>query len=40
MRKYEIVVVGGGPGGSAAAYKARKSGASVAVVEREKLGGT
>ncbi len=37
---FDIIVIGGGPAGAAAAYKARRSGATVAVVEREKLGGT
>lgn len=37
---FDVVIIGGGPGGAAAAYRARKRGASVALVERYKLGGT
>lgn len=36
----EIVVIGGGPGGYAAAIKASQLGAKVTLVEREKVGGT
>lgn len=39
MNKYDIVILGGGPGGYVAAIKAAQLGAKVAVVEREKLGG-
>lgn len=39
-RMFDVVVVGGGPAGMGAALAARKSGASVAIVEREhRLGG-
>jgi pyruvate/2-oxoglutarate dehydrogenase complex dihydrolipoamide dehydrogenase (E3) component len=37
---YEVVVVGGGPAGVTAALRARELGAGVALVERERLGGT
>lgn len=37
--KYDIVVIGSGPGGHVAALKAAKRGRSVAVVERAELGG-
>ena len=39
MSKYDIVIIGGGPGGYVAAIKAAQLGAKVAVVERERLGG-
>ncbi len=35
-----IVIIGGGPGGYVAAIRAAQLGASVTVVEKEKLGGT
>lgn len=39
MKKYDIVVVGGGPGGYIAAVKGARMGAKVALVEKHKLGG-
>ena len=39
MSKYDILILGGGPGGYVAAIKAAQLGAKVAVVEKEKLGG-
>ena len=39
MKKYDIVILGGGPGGYVAAIKAAQLGAKVALVEKEKLGG-
>ena len=35
-----IVVLGGGPGGYAAAFEAARHGAEVVLIERERLGGT
>ena len=40
MEGYDVVVVGGGPGGCGAAYRAAKAGAKTLLVEREGcLGG-
>nr|WP_153735179.1 dihydrolipoyl dehydrogenase [Aquibacillus halophilus] len=40
MKKYEVVVIGGGPGGYVAAIRAAKLGKKVALVEADYLGGT
>jgi dihydrolipoamide dehydrogenase len=40
MEKFDVVVIGSGPGGYPAAIRAAQLGASVAVVEKEHLGGT
>lgn len=40
MNTYDIVILGGGPGGYVAAIRAAQLGKSVALVERNKLGGT
>lgn len=40
MKSYDIVVIGGGPGGYVAAIKAAKLGKKVALVEAKDLGGT
>src|SRR5579884_4042730 len=38
--EFDAVVVGGGPGGYAAALYGANAGLSIAVVERDKVGGT
>jgi pyruvate/2-oxoglutarate dehydrogenase complex dihydrolipoamide dehydrogenase (E3) component len=40
MDPFDFVIIGAGPGGEAAAYKARELGASVAVVDRRWFGGS
>ena len=40
MENVDVVVIGGGPGGYPAAIRAAQLGASVALVEREAMGGT
>ena len=39
IKSFDIVVIGGGPGGYVAAIRASQLGKSVAVIEREHLGG-
>lgn len=38
--KYDLIVLGGGPGGYVAAIRAAQLGAKVALIEKDKLGGT
>ncbi|PAD85215.1 dihydrolipoyl dehydrogenase [Niallia circulans] len=40
MKKYDVVVLGGGTGGYVAAIRASQKGKTVAVIEKDKLGGT
>ena len=40
MARYDIAVLGGGPGGYVAALHAGVKGAKVALVERDRVGGT
>jgi pyruvate/2-oxoglutarate dehydrogenase complex dihydrolipoamide dehydrogenase (E3) component len=37
---YEVIVLGGGPAGVTAALRARELGASVALIEQNRMGGT
>lgn len=39
MASYDVIVIGGGPGGYVAAIKAATSGRKTALVEKEHLGG-
>jgi pyruvate/2-oxoglutarate dehydrogenase complex dihydrolipoamide dehydrogenase (E3) component len=39
MDRFDLVIIGAGPAGEAAAYKARARGASVAIVDRDLFGG-
>jgi dihydrolipoamide dehydrogenase len=39
-KEYDITIIGGGPGGYVAALRASQLGARVALVEKERLGGT
>ena len=38
-QSFDVVVIGGGPGGYVAAIRASQLGFSVCVIEKEKLGG-
>ncbi len=40
MEKYDLVVIGAGPGGYPAAIRAAQLGAAAAIIEQEALGGT
>ncbi len=39
-REYDIAIIGGGPGGYVAAIRAAQLGAKVALVEKDRIGGT
>ncbi|MGD0220350.1 MAG: FAD-dependent oxidoreductase, partial [Acidimicrobiales bacterium] len=38
--RYDLVIIGGGPGGYAAALYGAAAGLSIAIVEKDKVGGT
>lgn len=40
MQKYDLVVIGAGPGGYVAAIRAAQLGAKVALIEKDQVGGT
>jgi dihydrolipoamide dehydrogenase len=40
LYKYDLVIIGGGPGGYVAAIRAAQLGGKVALVEKERVGGT
>jgi dihydrolipoamide dehydrogenase len=39
LKKYQLIIVGGGPGGYTAAFRAAELGMSVAIVDDNDLGG-
>lgn len=40
MKKYDVIIVGSGPGGYTSAIRAAQLGKKVAIVEKEKIGGS
>ena len=38
-KKYDVIILGGGPGGYVAAIKAAQIGMTVSIVEKDNLGG-
>ena len=40
MQEFDVIVIGGGPGGYVAAIRAAKNGAKTALIERREFGGT
>ena len=40
MKTYDVIIIGGGPGGYVCAIKAAQLGLKVALIEKEALGGT
>jgi len=39
MKKYDVAILGGGPGGYVAAIRAAQLGKSTAIIDKDKLGG-
>ena len=39
MNKFDLIIIGGGPGGYVAAIRASQLGFNVALIEKENLGG-
>ena len=39
LKKYQLIIVGGGPGGYTAAFRAAELGMSVAIIDDNDLGG-
>lgn len=39
MRNFDVIVIGAGPGGYVAAFRAAQLGKTVAIIEKEKIGG-
>ena len=39
MKKFDVAILGGGPGGYVAAIRAAQLGMKTAIIEKEKLGG-
>ena len=39
MNKFDLIIIGGGPGGYVAAIRASQLGFNVALIEKEDLGG-
>ncbi len=39
MKKYDLLIIGGGPGGYVAAIKGAQLGLSVGLIEKTKVGG-